>query len=60
MRILVLGAGAIGGYYGGRLAEGGGSVDFRVERHDVRSPLTVDCDGSHRRQRQSPCRQRMY
>jgi 2-dehydropantoate 2-reductase len=30
MRILVLGAGAIGGYYGGRLAEGGADVAFLV------------------------------
>ena len=30
MRILVLGAGAIGGYYGGRLAEGGADVSFLV------------------------------
>jgi 2-dehydropantoate 2-reductase len=30
MRILVLGAGAIGGYYGGRLAEGGVDVAFLV------------------------------
>src|SRR5258708_28520052 len=30
MRILVLGAGAIGGYYGGRLVEGGAHVSFLV------------------------------
>jgi 2-dehydropantoate 2-reductase len=30
MRILILGAGAIGGYYGGRLAEGGADVTFLV------------------------------
>jgi 2-dehydropantoate 2-reductase len=30
MRILVLGAGAIGGYYGGRLVEGGADVAFLV------------------------------
>src|ERR1700689_3863530 len=30
MRILVLGAGAIGGYYGGLLAEAGGDVTFLV------------------------------
>jgi 2-dehydropantoate 2-reductase len=30
MRILVLGAGAIGGYYGGRLVEGGADVTFLV------------------------------
>ena len=30
MRILVLGAGAIGGYFGGRLAEGGADVAFLV------------------------------
>ena len=30
MRILVLGAGAIGGYFGGRLAEAGGDVTFLV------------------------------
>ena len=49
MRILVLGAGAIGGYYGGRLVEGGADVTFlvRPRRADqlaerglvVRSPL---------------------
>ena len=30
MRILVLGAGAIGGYYGGRLVESGADVTFLV------------------------------
>lgn len=30
MRILCLGAGAIGGYFGGRLVEGGASVEFLV------------------------------
>src|SRR5215831_20145010 len=30
MRILVLGAGAVGGYFGGRLAEAGRDVDFLV------------------------------
>jgi 2-dehydropantoate 2-reductase len=30
MRILVLGAGAIGGYYGGRMVEGGADVTFLV------------------------------
>ncbi|WP_424811482.1 2-dehydropantoate 2-reductase [Roseococcus sp. YIM B11640] len=30
MRVLVLGAGALGGYYGGRLAEAGGDVTFLV------------------------------
>ncbi len=30
MRILVLGAGAIGGYFGGRLAESGADVTFLV------------------------------
>ena len=30
MRILVLGAGALGGYFGGRLAEAGGDVTFLV------------------------------
>src|SRR5204863_186332 len=30
MRILVLGAGAVGGYFGGRLAEGGRDVTFLV------------------------------
>ena len=30
MRLLVLGAGAIGGYFGGRLAEGGADVTFLV------------------------------
>ena len=30
MRILVLGAGGIGGYFGGRLAEGGQNVTFLV------------------------------
>lgn len=30
MRILVLGAGAVGGYYGGRLVEGGADVTFLV------------------------------
>src|SRR5882757_1852719 len=30
MRILVLGAGAVGGYFGGRLAEAGADVTFLV------------------------------
>lgn len=30
MRILVLGAGGIGGYFGGRLAESGQNVTFLV------------------------------
>ena len=30
MRFLVLGAGAIGGYFGGRLAESGADVTFLV------------------------------
>ena len=30
MRILVLGAGGVGGYFGGRLAEAGGDVTFLV------------------------------
>ena len=30
MRVLVLGAGALGGYFGGRLAEAGGDVTFLV------------------------------
>lgn len=30
MRVLVLGAGALGGYFGGRLAEAGGDVSFLV------------------------------
>ncbi len=36
MRILVLGAGAIGGYYGGRLAEGGADVSFLVRPRRAR------------------------
>jgi 2-dehydropantoate 2-reductase len=37
MKILVLGAGGIGGYFGGRLAEGGGDVTFlvRPKRREV-------------------------
>jgi 2-dehydropantoate 2-reductase len=30
MRILIVGAGAIGGYFGGRLLEAGGDVTFLV------------------------------
>jgi 2-dehydropantoate 2-reductase len=36
MRILVLGAGAIGGYYGGRLVEGGADVSFLVRPRRAR------------------------
>lgn len=36
MRILVLGAGAIGGYYGGRLVEGGADVTFLVRPRRLR------------------------
>lgn len=37
MRILVLGAGAVGGYFGGRMVEGGADVTFlvREKRHAV-------------------------
>ena len=41
MRILVLGAGAIGGYFGGRLAQAGGDVTFLV-RPRRREQLTRD------------------
>ncbi len=37
MRILVLGAGAIGGYYGGRLAEAGADVTFLVRPRRAQS-----------------------
>lgn len=30
MRFLVLGAGALGGYFGGKLLQGGAQVDFLV------------------------------
>jgi 2-dehydropantoate 2-reductase len=30
MRILIVGAGAVGGYFGGRLLEAGGDVTFLV------------------------------
>jgi 2-dehydropantoate 2-reductase len=36
MRFLVLGAGAIGGYYGGRLVEGGADVTFLVRERRAR------------------------
>jgi len=36
MRILCLGAGAIGGYFGGRLVEGGTEVDFLVRENRLR------------------------
>jgi len=36
MRILCLGAGAIGGYFGGRLVEGGTEVDFLVRENRQR------------------------
>ena len=41
MRILVLGAGAIGGYFGGRLAEAGNDVTFLV-RPKRRAQLEQD------------------
>jgi 2-dehydropantoate 2-reductase len=41
MRLLVLGAGGIGGYFGGRLAEGGADVTFLV-RHNRREQLRRD------------------
>lgn len=41
MRILVLGAGAVGGYFGGRLAEGGADVTFLV-RPKRRAALARD------------------
>ena len=42
MRILVLGAGAIGGYFGGRLAEGGADVTFLVRG---RRKAELEADG---------------
>ena len=41
MRILVLGAGAVGGYFGGRLAEHGADVTFLV-REARRAQLERD------------------
>ena len=41
MRFLVLGAGAIGGYFGGRLAESGADVTFLV-RPDRRAQIERD------------------
>src|SRR5829696_6041362 len=41
MRLLVLGAGAIGGYFGGRLAESGADVTFLV-RPQRRAQLERD------------------
>jgi 2-dehydropantoate 2-reductase len=41
MKFLVLGAGAIGGYFGGRLAESGADVTFLV-RPDRRAQLERD------------------
>ena len=36
MRVLVLGAGAVGGYFGGRMAEAGMDVTFLVrEKKDI-------------------------
>ena len=37
MKILVVGAGATGGYFGGRLAEGGQDVTFLVRKHRAKS-----------------------
>lgn len=42
MKMLILGAGATGGYFGGRLAEGGGDVTFLVR--DARKAM-LDRDG---------------
>lgn len=42
MKILVLGAGAIGGYYGGRLAESGADVTFLVRE---KRKAQLDADG---------------
>ena len=36
MRVLVLGAGAVGGYFGGRLAEAGMDVTFLVREKKKR------------------------
>ncbi|CAM5196971.1 hypothetical protein CDEF62S_03015 [Castellaniella defragrans] len=33
MRILVLGAGGLGGYFGGRLVQAGADVTFLVRKH---------------------------
>jgi 2-dehydropantoate 2-reductase len=37
MRILIVGAGAVGGYFGGRLAEAGREVTFLVARAPQKS-----------------------
>ena len=37
MRILVVGAGAIGGYFGGRLHEAGGDISFSCAPNAPRS-----------------------
>src|SRR5690349_4459563 len=45
MKILVLGAGAIGGYFGGRLAQAGADVTFLVRpkrREQLRDGLHVE------------------
>lgn len=50
MKILFLGAGAVGGYYGGRLLQAGADVSFLVRpgraRQLAQSGLVVDVEGS--------------
>jgi ketopantoate reductase len=41
MRILVLGAGGTGGYFGGRLAQSGADVTFLVRAPRARQPRTL-------------------
>ena len=47
MRILVLGAGALGGYFGGRLAEAGADITFlvRPQRAEVGRTVCVSLCG---------------
>src|SRR3954465_5675602 len=58
MRVLFLGAGAIGGYYGLQLAQAGADVSFLVRPSCAaqleRDGLVVQTRGAHRRQPARP------
>jgi 2-dehydropantoate 2-reductase len=56
MRILVFGAGAIGGYFGGRLIQAGRDVTFLVRQNEPSKSRPKGCGFSAQRMAISPFR----
>ena len=48
MRILIVGAGAVGGYFGARLAVAGRDVTFLVREFRAQQPVATGCSSSAR------------